>query len=109
VIALRIGTLRHRITIKQRQSIRNSYGESTESWVDVVTLWAAKEPLLGREYFAAEAAQSKVEVKFRTRYTPGVESSMRIQHGADQYEILGPPVDVQGLKRELLLYAKKVD
>jgi SPP1 family predicted phage head-tail adaptor len=95
------GKLRHRITILQRPTARD--GE----WTPIKTIWASKEPLLGREYFAAEAAHSKVEIKFRSRFTPGIDNDMRIRHGDDDYEILSV-IDVQGLKRELLIYVKLV-
>lgn len=101
------GKLRHKITIKSRAAGRNSYGESTDTWTDVKTLRVSIEPLLGREYFAAEAAQSEVEVKFKTRYVAGIENKMRVQHGADLYEILSA-VNVENRNVELLLYCKKV-
>ena len=45
--------------------------------VDGLTdLWASKEPCCN-EFFAAEQTQSKVEVKFRTYYVPGVKNEMR--------------------------------
>lgn len=99
--------LRAKITLKRLTSERDEYGEPVDTWIDIKTIYAAMEPLLGNEYFAAEAAQSKVEVKFRTRYAAGIDNTMRIQHGSEVYEILSA-INVQGLNRELLLYAKKV-
>ncbi|HZG83835.1 phage head closure protein [Paenibacillus sp.] len=105
------GRLRHKIVIKSPPTTRNSYGEQPApdaEWTVFATVWASKEPLLGREYFAAEAAQSRVEVKFRIRYRDGINNTMRIVHGDDEYEILSA-IDVQGLKREMLVYVKRVD
>jgi SPP1 family predicted phage head-tail adaptor len=95
------GKLRHRITILKRPDVRDG------DWSPIKTIWASKEPLLGREYFAAEAAHSKVEIKFRARFTLGIDNDMRIRHGNDDYEILSA-IDVQGLKKELLIYCKLV-
>jgi SPP1 family predicted phage head-tail adaptor len=103
--------MRHKITIKSPHKFQNEYGEIINEdfyWEEVATnVWAAKEPILGREFFAAEAVQSKVEVKFRTYYLKGIDNTMRIFHGNDVYEILSS-IDPKGLNRELLFYCKKV-
>lgn len=101
------GKLRHKITIQAQATTRNNYGERLTSWLDVVTVRASKEPLLGNQYFQAEALQSKVEVKFQTRYVAGIDNTMRVQHGNDTYEILSV-VDVEGRNRELVIYAKRL-
>lgn len=100
--------MRHKITIKSLSQTQNQYGETSNDWVEVVSnVWSTKEPILGREFFAAEAVQSKVEVKFRTYFLTGIDSSMRIYHGNDIYEILSC-IDPKGQSRELLFYCKKV-
>jgi SPP1 family predicted phage head-tail adaptor len=104
---MQAGPMRHKITFQLLQGDQNSYGEPINTWVDFATVRASLEPLLGNEFFRAEAVQSKVEVKFRTRYIPGVNNAMRIQHGSDAYEIISA-IDVQSRHRELLIYAKKV-
>ncbi|MDR6883117.1 phage head closure protein [Bacillus sp. 3255] len=101
------GKLKQTITIKTLKPGRNSYGESNNEWIDILTIRASKEPLLGKEYFSAAAVQSLVEVKFRTRYQPGMNNTMRIQHGTEVYEILSV-INVQSLNRELLFYCKLV-
>ncbi|NRF91534.1 phage head closure protein [Paenibacillus frigoriresistens] len=101
------GKLRHTITIKSLKPTRNSYGESTQEWVDFLTIRASKEPLIGNEYFNAAAVQSLVEIKFRARYRSGITNAMRIHHGTEVYEILSA-INVQSLNRELLIYCKLV-
>ena len=63
--------------------------------------------MLGREFFAAEQTQSRVEVKFNTRYVAGVENEMRVQDSEGIYEILSA-INVKSLNRELLMYCRKV-
>lgn len=99
--------LRHKITIKKLSPGKDEFGADTQVWQPVKTIWSSKEPLLGREYFAAEAAQSLVEVKFRARFTKGIKNDMRVYHGSDVYDILSV-IDVMGLRRELLIYVKRV-
>lgn len=102
--------MRHKITILALQSGYDDEGEPINDWQPVQGLtgiWASKEPLLGNEFFAAEQTQSKVEVKFRTRYTKGVKNEMRVQDSEGTYDILSA-INVKGLNRELLMYCKKV-
>ena len=73
--------MRSKITVLQMQAGYDAEGEPINNWQPVeglTDLWASKEPLLGNEFFAAEQAQSKVEVKFRTYYVPGVKNEMRV-------------------------------
>ena len=100
--------MRNIINIKQRAEIYNSFGELVDNWQTVYpNIWASKEPLLGREYFSAEATQSQVEVKFRTYYFDGVKNEMRIECDGEIFEILSA-INVKSLNRELLMYCKKV-
>ena len=100
--------MRNIINIKQRAESYNSFGEPIDTWQTVYpNIWASKEPLLGREYFSAEATQSQVEVKFRTYYFDGVKNEMRIECDGEIFEILSA-INVKSLNRELLMYCKKV-
>ena len=102
--------MRNKITILALQPGYDPEGEPINDWqpVDGLTdLWASKEPLLGNEFFAAEQTQSKVEVKFRTRYISGITNEMRVQDEEGIYEILSV-INVKNLNRELLMYCKKV-
>lgn len=102
------GQMRYRVTVKQRSTTRNALGEPQQVWDEVGIFWASKEPLIGDEFFKAEAVQSRVNIKFRLRYTPVIDGTMRLEHNGDTYEILGEPVNVNGLNRELLLYCQRV-
>lgn len=106
--------LRTKITIKRPPDPADpaNYspsGQPIGTWVTVASPFAAFEPLLGNEYFAAESAQSNVEAKIRMRYRPGIDKTMRVEVGPDTYEIIGDPANVQNLNRELLLRVKKVN
>lgn len=89
--------------------LKDEYGELLDEWeVFKAGIWASKDPLIGNEFFTALTTDSKVEVKFNMRYVPGITSEMRIKHGNEIYEIIGPPVNVKGLNRELLCYCRLV-
>jgi SPP1 family predicted phage head-tail adaptor len=77
------GKMRHRITIQQSTQTQNSFGEPIDSWSTFAgPLWAAVEPIQGREFWAQQQVQSEVTIRVRIRYLSGVTSSMRILYGA---------------------------
>ena len=102
---LDIGKLRQRITFLTPPIDKDDYGELIINWPDFKTVWASKEPIIGRELFTALTTDAKVEVKFRCRYVPGISNDMRIRHRADVYEIISA-IDVESVHKELLCYCK---
>lgn len=103
------GKLRHKITIQQEipSSTPDTYGQHPVTWTDVITVRASVVPNKGREYYAAIAAQSDVEIVFGMRYVSLVKNNMRVLYNNEQYEILSA-VNVEERNRELIIYAKKV-
>lgn len=99
---MRAGTLDQRIVIERLEQGQDALGQPINAWVPVFTVWAAVEPLQGREYIAAQAVQSEVEARIRMRYRPGVTAAMRVKHGADLYGITAV-IHVKSAKQELQL------
>lgn len=100
---------RHKIDFLQQVSGRDEYGEPLDDWDDFKAgIWASYDPLLGNEFFTAQTTDNKVEAKFNMRYIPDITSEMRIRFNGQDYEIIGQPVNVKGLNRELLCYCKLV-
>jgi SPP1 family predicted phage head-tail adaptor len=99
---------RNQINFLRKVSGTNDYGEPLDTWeVFYENIWSSKDPILGNEFFSGLTTDTKVDVKFNTRYLPGVENTMRIQHGTEIYEILSA-INVKSLNRELLCYCKLV-
>lgn len=96
---------RHKITIKQRNSTKNLYGEPIDTWTSVAAVWAGAEPLIGKEYYDAKQNQSDVEIKFRMHYFSGVDAGMRVEYNGKEYDILSV-IDYKELNRELILMCK---
>lgn len=99
---------RHKVTFLKLTKGKDGYGDPIDTWINFKTVWASKDPLIGKEFFSALTTDNKVEVKFNMRYVPGITSAMRLQHGNDVFEIIGEPVNVKGLNRELLCYCRLV-
>jgi len=84
---MRIGPLRHRITIQRLSKNQNGMGEEEPGWTNVTTRWASIEPISGREYFSAQQVNAEVTHRVRIRYLAGMESTMRLLYGARVFQI----------------------
>ena len=103
---MKAGKLDQRVTIERFSLVQNPQtGAMTETWAPLATLWAAVEPLQGREYFAAAAVQSEVTTRVRLRYRPGVTPADRVKHEGRIYNIESV-VDVRSARRELVLMVR---
>ena len=73
--------LRHRITF-QKPSGRttNTMGEDVPVYEDYATVWAAVEPLTGREYAEAQKIRAETTYRVTVRYIAGITPNMRITH-----------------------------
>lgn len=104
---MRIGVLKHQVHFMRNLNVKNDYGEQLDTWELIRTVYAAKDPILGKEFFAADTIQSNVAVKFRCRYFDGVTNDMQIWHGTERYHIESA-VNVKSMGREWVLYCSKV-
>lgn len=88
-MALDSGKLRHRVRIEKYDYVRDSSGEVVQDpqtgevaqqWVEVAEVWAAIEPVSGREFIQSAATQSKVDARIVIRQRDDVDASMRLVH-----------------------------
>ncbi|UWG96785.1 phage head closure protein [Dehalobacter sp. DCM] len=82
------GTLNKKIIIKQQPVSQDDSDKPINTWPTVSELWASINPLSGREYFAAQQANSEVSHKVNIRYNGSIKANMRILYGERAYEIL---------------------
>lgn len=103
------GRLDQRVTIERHQFISQdpSTGEELRDWVPVAAVWAAVEPLNGREFIAAQAVQSEVTTRIRLRYRPDLNTADRINHNGTLYDIQ-TIINPRSGNRELVLMCKAV-
>lgn len=107
---MKAGKLRTRITIEQLVTgspQTTPIGEVDAAWATYASVYAQIQPMLGREFMAAEQVQSKVDTKIRCRYMPdvtdGITAAMRINASGVYYNIEAA-INVDNLNREWLLY-----
>jgi SPP1 family predicted phage head-tail adaptor len=101
------GSFRHKITLLLPPGTQDDYGQPVDDYTKFKTVYASKEPLLGNELFAALTTESRVKVKFRTRYIGGVTDAMSIKHGTEIYKILSL-VNVESRNKELIMYCRMI-
>lgn len=73
--------------------------------------------MTAREQFAAQQISAEIDTRIRIRFRRGITAKMRVRHlvsaGSpslfDYYDIVGPPVDIGGRRRELHLNCTKLD
>lgn len=106
---MRAGSLRERVTLQSPTESRSAaYADVQKAWVDVATVWAAFEPLSGRELLLAQQVSSDINVRFRVRYRADVTAKWRVRYGTRIFQIVQPPIDVGGRRVELHLMCTEV-
>lgn len=105
---LLVNRLRHRVTILRPPGPEDvdEYGQPLDGFVPVATVWAAIEPLRGREYFSAMSEHAEVTTRIRIRYRDDVDRTMIVQYGETTFEILHI-IHPEFGKKELQLMCKE--
>ena len=108
-LTLHTGDLRERVILQRpAPPVLDAHGHSTDAWTYAATVWAAAEPIRGREFFAAGQEQSRAEVRFRIRHRTDVLPTWRVIWRGVAYLLVAPPIDTQGQQLQLELMAARV-
>jgi SPP1 family predicted phage head-tail adaptor len=95
------------VTIQQKDPTQDQYGEEVPTWSDVGEVWAAIEPLRGREFLEAQRVGADVTTRIRIRYRSGIVPEMRVVWGDHIYDIEAViPIEERG--REIHLMCKEL-
>jgi len=104
---MRAGRLRHKVTIQDYTESQNTFGEVTKNWTDYATVWAAVEPVKGREFWESQQINAEITTKVTLRYLAGVKPKMRILYDTRIFEI-DSVINVDERNRELQLLVKEM-
>ena len=74
------GQLSSRVALERPVRTADGSGGATLDWEEVVTLWAAIEPVAAGEIFAADRLATRVTHRIIIRHRTDVEGVMRIVH-----------------------------
>ena len=102
---MRAGTLDQRIVIERLEGGVDELGQPFEDWATVATVWASVQPLVGREFIAAQAVQSEVTTRVVIRYMAGLTAADRVLHNGRVYEVTAV-LDVRSQNDELVLMCR---
>lgn len=86
---MRIGSLKHWVTLQQLARSLDASGNTVEAWTDFASVWAEVAPLSAREFVAGQAVQSGVNTRVTIRYLAGVRANMRVVHDGRYFNIEG--------------------
>lgn len=114
---MRAGRLRHRVRVQRAVDVVTNSGAVETQYVDLFESWAEVLPLTPRELYAARQVQAEVTAKVRLRYRPGLDARTRVlwrrEAGSpsviEVFDVEGPPIEVEGRRRELWLMCKRRD
>ncbi|HFR4183360.1 TPA: phage head closure protein [Bacillus cereus] len=82
-------------------------GNPLEPWQDIVKVWAAVNPLRGREFWQAASVNAENTIRVEIRYRKGITNNMRILYGERILEITNV-IDVEEKHKEMHLMCKEV-
>jgi len=105
---MRAGKLRHRVIFKASSAVKDGYGAETLTWTTYATVWAAIEPISGREMIQADQMQAETTIRVRVRYNASVEPEHRIYFGTRVLEIVSV-INLTERNRHLELLCKEID
>ena len=83
-----IGQLNRKITIVDRTTDQNEYGEPIDSFNEIASVWSSVKNLTGQELFTANQAHPESSTKFTIRYRPNIKPQMKINYGSRSFVIL---------------------
>lgn len=86
-MGIRAGRLRFRMTIQANTPIKNEYGEWTQGWAPVATVWADLWAKSGNERQMAKANQAEVSHGVLMRPYAGLTTAHRLTMGSRTFAI----------------------
>jgi SPP1 family predicted phage head-tail adaptor len=81
-------TLRRRVTVQSRSTVKDGFGQELAEWTDVATVWAAIHPMVGGSQVSGAAEVAEITHLVFVRFLAGVTARMRLQYGAREFEIV---------------------
>ncbi len=91
----------YRITLQQRSTAQDAYGQQAATWSDVASVWAGIDYVDGKEDVASASLQPTTTAKVTIRWRAGVTPAMRVVYRGQAWNI-GAVLPARN-RRELLL------
>lgn len=85
---MRIGDLKHRVTLQYPAKVPDGMGGSTVTWTDAATVWAAIWPVSASETIQVNQASMTITHRIRIRYRSVLKASWRISWANRYFNIV---------------------
>lgn len=85
---MRIGDLRHRVTLQYQTRVADVMGGAVVTWTDAAEVWAAIWPVSANETLQAAQQVMTISHRIRMRFRPDLRSSWRIKFGTRYFAIV---------------------
>lgn len=86
---MNIGRMDRRVTLQRVSTSADSWNHPRESWSDLGTVWATKQPRKATEPTEAGQVVALNVVDWFIRYRTDVLATSRLLEGSDVYEVTG--------------------
>ena len=87
-MSIKAGDLKHPIKLQRPVTTRNEKSKTITTWEDVVTVYAGKTDVSGREFYIAQAYHAEDVVTWTLRWREDITTEWRLVHHGAQYNIL---------------------
>lgn len=84
---MKIGELRHRVTLQYQTKVSDGMGGENVTWADSDTVWAAIWPVSAKEIIQAGAHSMSATHRIRIRYRSDITARWRIRNGSRYYNL----------------------
>lgn len=81
------GKYAERITLQSPLVSQNEIGEVVSSWGAGTVMWAEVTTLRGQEFFSANQAQFRVDIRVRVRWRAGITNQQSIVWRGQRYAV----------------------
>jgi SPP1 family predicted phage head-tail adaptor len=85
---MKIGKLRHRVTVQESTRVNDSMGGGREEWSDLFSAWANVKPIKGERRYEAMQVKGGITHEIEMRYRPGITVHHRIVYDGRIFEIV---------------------
>jgi SPP1 family predicted phage head-tail adaptor len=85
---VRVGRLRHRVTIQAETATADAGGGYAATWADVATVWARIEAMAGRELVLGGVIRGDASHRVTMRYRSGVSPDSRLVYDGRVFDVL---------------------
>lgn len=86
----RIGDLRHRITFQTLALASDGQGGQTETWTNLVTVWAYVRPMSANERLFAQKIEPLISHEVIIRHRTDITSEMRFIYDSRTFQVKAP-------------------